>query len=208
MQVKYVIAGIAVLVVSGTIWLWFGRAHEVTNFPQSGTTIVAFGDSLVEGVGTSPGRTFVDVLSARVGEEILNLGISGNTTSDGLVRLDEVLVEDPRIVIVLLGGNDALRSVDPDVTFGNLRAIIEELQREGVAVLLVGAPGGIRHPKTYEREFKKLAEDYGTAYVPNILKGLLGRPQYMADAIHPNDAGHVIMADRIEPGLRLLLQRE
>lgn len=182
--------------------------HTVTNIPTKEGPIVAFGDSLVEGVGTTPGNTFVDVLSRRIGEPILNMGVSGDTTDDGVKRLQAVLDEKPRIVLLLLGGNDALKRVPSENTFQNIRTIVSELQNGGVVVVLIAPPGGISYATTYEKEFENIAQEYGVSYVPNILKGLLGKNEYMADIIHPNDAGHVIMADKIEPVLQMLLENE
>lgn len=200
-----VVVGVLVCVVTAFILL---RARDpvVTNYPAHGGTIVAFGDSLVEGVGTTPGHTFVDLLSARIGEPIVNLGVSGDTTADGVARIAQVLAEEPRIVIVLLGGNDALHKVEPTQTVANMRTIIERINDAGAAVLLVAPPGGLYFSRTYEREYERLARTYGLAYVPNILQGFLGQPTLMADTIHPNDAGHVRMADRIEPPLRVLMR--
>lgn len=197
-----------VLAVLLLLFMFFPSGHAITNIPVKEGPIVAYGDSLVEGVGTTPGNTFVDVLSERIREPILNLGVSGDTTEDGVKRLEEVLDEKPRIVVLLLGGNDALKRVPAEDTFKNIRTIISELQSDGVAVLLVAPPGGISYAKTYEKEFENIAQEYGVAYVPNILKGLLGKKEYMADIIHPNDVGHAIMADKIEPALRALLEAE
>jgi acyl-CoA thioesterase I len=105
---------------------------------------------------------------------------------------------------VLLGGNDTLRRVPVEQTFADLAQIIERLQSVGAGVVLVGAPGGL-YGTRYEKEYETLARRYGAAYVPNILQGLLRKSEYMADAIHPNNDGHRIMADRIEPALRDML---
>jgi len=138
--------------------------------------------------------------------EIVNLGVPGDTTADALRRLDDLLMLDPKAVIVLLGGNDTLKRVPVEATFTNLTAIIESIQGAGAAVVLAGAPGGL-YAARYDKEYERLAKVYEVGYVPNILKGLLGRPEYMADAIHPNNEGHMIMAARIEPVLREVLER-
>ncbi len=195
-----VLVGIAVL---GIAWMTATRSTPIT-YPTAGTSIIAFGDSLVYGLGTTEGNDFVSLLSTRIGVSIMNLGVSGNTAADGLSRIDDVLSEDPRVVIVLLGGNDTLRRVPVEQTFADLAAIIERVQSVGAGVILVGVPGGW-YGGRYDKEYATLARTYRAAYVPNILKGLIGRQEYMADTIHPNDAGHRIMADRIEPALRDML---
>jgi lysophospholipase L1-like esterase len=181
------------------------KEYKITNFPTTGETIVAFGDSITEGIGTTEGKEYVSLLSERLGVSIVNMGVSGDTSADGLRRLDQLMEANPRIVVLALGGNDALRRTPVEQTFSNLATIVERIQGAGGAVVLVGAPGAF-FGNRYEKEFEKLAKTYGVAYVPNFLKGLLGKPDLMADTIHPNDAGHVLIADRIEPALRLVLE--
>lgn len=204
MSLKTLLIIVASLVMLTALWSFFNRSPDITNFPTAGTTIVAFGDSLVEGVGTTGGNDFVTLLATRIGTPITNLGVSGDTTADALERIDEVLGHDPRIVLLLLGGNDTLKRVPVETTYTNLHSFIKQITETGAAVLLIGAPGGL-YGSRYDDMYDELARVHGLAYVPNILKGILARPELMSDTIHPNDAGHIIMADRIEPLLRQLL---
>jgi lysophospholipase L1-like esterase len=204
MSLKTLLIVLASLIMLTALWSFFNREPQVTNFPTAGTTIVAFGDSLTEGVGTTKGNDYASLLSKRIDELIINMGVSGDTTADGLKRLDTLLEQDPKVVILELGGNDTLKRVPVETTFKNLATIIERIQSAGGAVVLVGISGGF-YGTRYDKEFETLARTYGVAYVPNIVKGLLGKPDLMADTIHPNDAGHIIIADRIEPKLREVL---
>lgn len=205
MRARYVVAlFVAALVGLGAYWYFF-VAHEVRNYPSSGTDIIAFGDSLVAGVGASPGRDFVSLLSEKIGQPIVNLGVSGDTTADGLARLSELDAYDPKVVIVLFGGNDYLRRVSQDQTFDNLAEIIERIQAKGAVVLLLGIRGGLLNDR-FDAEFKKLRNTHDTAYVPDVLDGLLGRREYMSDEIHPNDAGYARIAERVYPVLAPLLK--
>lgn len=168
-------------------------------YPTSGSTIVAFGDSLVEGVGASAGNDLVSILSRDIGEEIINAGRSGDTTAAALERLErDALDRDPRVVIVLLGGNDALRRIPRDETERNLATIIDSIQDRGAAVILVGVRAGL-FTDEYKKMYRNLASKKGTHYIPNILDGVFGDPRLMSDTIHPNDVGYAIMAERIEP---------
>ncbi len=201
MEMKYVwwISGGIVLLLA--LWWLFSGGQSVSsfkNYPPRNETIVAFGDSLVQGIGASEGKDLFSQVAKLTGKRIINKGISGNTTSDGLNRIDDVLELKPGLVIVVLGGNDYLRQVPKEETFSNLRKIVTALQREGAVVIIAGVRGGIVSDH-YEPEFEAVAEEYKTGYVPNILKGLIGREQYMSDAIHPNDAGYAIIAARIAP---------
>ena len=112
--------------------------------PTSGQRIIAFGDSLVEGRGATPGKDFVSVLARRLSTPIENAGRSGDTTVTALARLDrDVLARNPRVVIVLLGGNDFLRRMPTDDTFRNLSTIVERIRARGAAVVLVGVSVGL-----------------------------------------------------------------
>ncbi len=174
--------------------------------PTAGEHVIAFGDSLVEGVGASAGRDAVSLLSARVGVPIVNAGRSGDTTGTALARLDSaVLSRNPRVVIVMLGGNDVLRRIPHEETFANLDAIVDRIRRRGAAVILVGLSVGV-FTDTYSDGFDDLARRTSSGLVPEILAGILGHPDLMADPIHPNDRGYQMMADRIEPALRDLLK--
>lgn len=175
----------------------FVRGNEkIKNYPPKDGPIVAFGDSLVAGVGSTPGNDFVSVLSTKIGEPIINLGISGDTTAGGLARIDSLLDENPRVVILLLGGNDFIRKVPREETFSNLRTFIDKIQAGGSAVVLLGVRGGLISDSADEL-FEDLAKETGSAYVPNVLSGLFADSRYMSDAIHPNDAGYAKVADKV-----------
>lgn len=182
-----------------------GPGHARAAKPTAGTSVIAFGDSLVAGRGARSGRDFVSVLSQRLGVPIINAGHSGDTTRSALARLDsDVLSRDPRVAIVLLGGNDFLRRVPVEETFDNLTTIVEDIRSRGAAVVLVGVSVGM-FSDPYAVRYESLAQQTAAALVPDILGGIFGRSNLMSDAIHPNEQGYQIIADRVEPILRDLL---
>jgi acyl-CoA thioesterase-1 len=196
----------AVLAVVGISWALTPGAPRAAA-PTNGQRIIAFGDSLVEGRGATPGKDFVSLLARRLGEPIENAGRSGDTTGSALARLDQdVLSRNPRIVIVLLGGNDFLRRVPTADTFRNLSTIVERIRARGAAVVLVGVSVGLISD-SYGDEYERLARRTSAGLVPDILDGILGRRDRMSDAIHPNDEGYRLMAERLEPAVRSLVQR-
>jgi acyl-CoA thioesterase I len=199
-KILLIIALVAALFAGA--WFWHaGRSEELR--PQ---VIVFFGDSLVRGVGASGGGDLVAVLQSRLGMPIVNAGRSGDTTASALTRLDEeVLAQEPGVVMVLLGGNDVLERVPRSDTFRNLGEIIDRIEAKGARPLLVGIQGNA-FGDPYRSAFDALAEEKRVAYVPDILRGVFNDPDLMSDPIHPNDAGYVKMADRIEPALRELLR--
>ena len=174
--------------------------------PHQGPVVV-IGDSLSVGVGADrPDEGYVALLEKRLGVKIVNKGISGNTTGDGLARLeDDVLAQKPGLVIIELGGNDFLRKAEPAEVFANLEKMIDRIQSQEVPVLLLGIQSSVLRDQ-HEADFRALAERKGTAYVPNIVADVAGNQALKADPIHPNSAGYVTVADRIEPELRKLVE--
>lgn len=200
MNRKYIVIGVGVLVaaVVGVALVWPGEA-AVRNYPSSGTEVIAFGDSLVQGVGASaPEKNFVSVLSAQLGRPVVNLGVSGNTTADGVQRLGELDKYQPKVVMVLLSGNDRLRQIPQEQTLANLGTIIEYLQNKGAVVVLLGVRGDL-FGNGHDDKLKALAESRQAVYLPDVLDGLFGNNRYMADLVHPNDAGYAKIANRIYP---------
>jgi acyl-CoA thioesterase-1 len=202
---RWLLVALGVLGVAMLMWFFFFRTPSVTNYPSAGTDIVAIGDSLVYGTGSSKGNDFVSLLSKHIGQPIANLGVPGDTTADVVARLNKLDAYKPKVVIVLVGGNDYLKRVQDDEVFSNLQTIVTDIQKRGAIVLLVGIRGGVLSDP-YAARFKELARTYGTAYVQDALSGLLGNKEYMADQVHPNDQGYRRLAERIAPVLSDLLQ--
>jgi acyl-CoA thioesterase-1 len=161
--------------------------------------IITFGDSLTEGYEVGPGESYPDRLSRLLGRPVLNRGVSGDTTADALARLKrDVLDENPRVVLVCLGANDMLRSLPADEQFANLRKVVTAIRSNGARVILIGtegyaAPGGV----DYGARYRALADETATVYVPDLTRGVLGKPALMRDRIHPNAAGNEAIARRL-----------
>lgn len=201
-KISYLVAGLLLVLV---LFVLFRGDKNIRNRPSLGTDVIVFGDSLVRGVGaSSEDKNFVSLLSARTGRPIINLGVSGNTTADGLKRLSDLDKYNPKVVIVLLGGNDYLQKIPIEETFLNLEKIIQDIQSRGAVVLLLGVRGGLFSDK-FDSRYKELSEKYNTAYVSDVLDGLFANNKYMSDAVHPNDAGYKIIEERIYPVLYKLL---
>jgi acyl-CoA thioesterase I len=196
MGMKYGI-GIGALLLIGLSW-WFFMAGDdvITNYPPKNDTIVAFGDSLVYGQGSTKGNDFVSVLGRRIGRTIVNLGVPGDTTKDGVLRMDDVATHDPGLVLLLLGGNDTLRRVPVTESEANLRTLIAAFQKRGAVVMFIGVRGGIIGSDR-EAMYERVAAELGAIYVSDILEGILLTPELMDDSIHPNDAGYARIAERL-----------
>lgn len=184
------------LAVALTVTAFLMR-EESASAQASDPVVVAFGDSLTLGIGATSGNDWVSVVSRWSGINIINEGVSGNTTAQALARLNQdVLSRNPDIVIVFLGGNDILNRVPRDQTFANLGTIIDQIKASGAQVLLVGEHGEF-FVFDREAEFQLLAAEKGVRYVPNALEGILGDPRDLSDAVHPNDRGYRTIAERI-----------
>ena len=176
----------------------------IQNYPSHNRNIIAFGDSLVAGVGASPEDSLVAELARLITAPVQNGGVAGDTTERARTRLaDAVLARDPQVVIVLLGGNDVLQGVSTAETVVNLRAIVRSIQESGAVVILVGIQGGAFTDRLADG-FRTLAAETRAAYVPNVLRGIIGNPLLSSDAVHPNAAGYRIVAQRILPALEKL----
>jgi acyl-CoA thioesterase I len=195
MKKKYLLIILSALLIVAVFYI-FRSNHTITNYPPKNTTIVALGDSLIQGVGAKESGGFVSMLEKKLERPIINLGVSGNTSEEGLFRIEEATNHNPGTVILLIGGNDFLRKVPKEETFKNLRQIIDTLQSKGSMVVLLGVRGGIVTDQ-YKAGFEKLAEETDVIFVPNVLDNLFGNSEYMADSVHPNDAGYAVITDRI-----------
>lgn len=170
------------------------RFEHITNYPPQGQTIVAFGDSLTSGFGSTNGNNYVTLLSHKLGVPIVNKGVPGDTSAQALKRIDDVLALKPDVVIVYLGGNDFLQKVSSDTTFMNLEKIVSLLQENGAVVVLVGIRGGVLRDQ-YGPRFKELSTRYNTVYVPDMLIDVMAIKDAMYDAVHPNNRGYAYIAD-------------
>lgn len=180
--------------------------------------ILALGDSLTAGYGLEdlalafPARLQTELQAAGYNVEILDAGISGDTTAGGRSRLDWSLVENPDAVIVGLGGNDGLRAIDPSVTYDNLKAIITRLEREGLPILLAGmmAPPnlGREYGERFFGGYQRLAAEHDIVFYPFLLDGVAGEPDLnQDDRIHPNADGVNVMVEKILPYVEQLVDR-
>ncbi len=138
--------------------------------------------------------------------EIIDAGVSGDTSAGGRARLDWVLGDEPTHLMVELGGNDALRALPVDAMEANLAAIVEGAQARGIHVMLLGmlAPPnlGARYTEAFAAVFPRLAERYDVPLYPFFLDGVAAEPDYLTpDGIHPNAQGVALIVERLLPSV-------
>ncbi len=182
-----------------------GVEQDVNNLRRgTGSQIIAFGDSITAGAGVGTEAAYPNVVNRILGLPIVNQGRGGDTTATALNRLQQdVISQNPWLVIVGLGGNDFLQEVPLAQTEQNLRQIVTLLQKEGAIVVLLGM-NVEPFNGDYEKMYERVANDTKAYLIPEVLTGL-NDPRYLYDEIHPNQQGHEIMAKRIAQGLKPLL---
>jgi lysophospholipase L1-like esterase len=179
---------------------------KIRNIRSSGETIICFGDSLTEGVGAGSGEDYPTVLSRHLAMPVVNAGQGGDTTARALERIsDAVLSKNPRLVVVLLGGNDFLRQLPRQETRKNLEEIVRRVQAHGAMVVIAGMRLGL-FTDEYAPIYEETARSFGALYVPGVMKGIFSDANLRSDPIHPNGAGYRLVAERIGEKIRPLLQ--
>lgn len=180
-------------------------------------TIVFFGNSLTAGYGLDEGESFTDIVEKKIqeldlGYEVVNAGLSGETTAGGLNRLDWILNQDMDVFVLELGANDMLRGFDLRTTRANLDSIIVRVERQkpGVKVVLAGmkAPPnlGNQYANEFEQIYRDLAKKHDVPLIPFLLEGVAGNPKLnLQDGIHPNAEGQEVLAETVWKVLREVL---
>ena len=174
------------------------------------TRLLAFGDSLTSGWGLAARDAFPAQLeralhaAGRKNVRVIASGVAGDTSAGGRARLAWSLADRPDAAIVELGANDGLRGIDPASTYGNLDAILAELKRRGIPVLLAGmyAPPnlGSEYGEAFNAIYPRLAERHGVVLYPFFLEGVAVEPALnQPDGIHPNGDGVAVIVERILP---------
>jgi acyl-CoA thioesterase-1 len=194
-------------------------APNAPNAPVAPTTprIVALGDSLTAGLGLPRDQAYPAVLQRRLQEDgialdVINAGVSGDTSADGLRRASWALEGDVRLLIVALGANDGLRGLPPSQMKANLQSIIHRARQRAIPVLLVGmeAPPnyGEQYVASFRQVFQDLARENKVTFVPFLLDGVAGVPDLnQSDGIHPTSAGAARIADHLWPTVKTMIEK-
>ncbi|CAB5125545.1 Acyl-CoA thioesterase I [Olavius algarvensis associated proteobacterium Delta 3] len=197
---KYFI-GFAIAVIGLLVFKFYFIPAHTKQFKPIGETIVCFGDSLTYGTGATPGMDYPTQLAGMIGLPVINAGVPGDTTTSALARVDRVLAQKPRIVLLTLGGNDLKNRVSKQTAFDNLKTIIETFQATGALVVI----GGIDIPfygRGFGKAYRELAKQTGAILVPNVFEDVMGHRDLMSDPIHPNGKGYKIMARHFHEAIK------
>lgn len=180
-------------------------------------TLAFLGDSLTAGFGVELIEAYPSLIEARLKSQgmpwkVVNAGISGDTTAGGLRRLDFLFRQRIDVLFLCLGANDGLRGLPVQEAEKNLRAIVTRAQAKGAVVVLAGVQipenYGIGYRTQFEAIFPRLAREQKVTYLPFLLEGVAMRPELnQADRIHPNAAGHKIVAENVWKALAPVLRK-
>ena len=183
-----------------------------TNLPR----IVAFGDSLTAGLGVAPDEAYPGQLARWLCEQgfaydVINAGVSGDTSAGGLRRVEWILKNQPRLVILELGANDGLRGQPLKEIYDNLNAIIKGLKAKGVIVVLAGMRLPLNYGDDYTQEFSdlyvRLAQEHDVSFIPFFLEGVAThRYLNQGDGIHPTAEGYSIVVKNVWRTLQPILK--
>lgn len=170
--------------------------------------VIAFGDSLVEGLGAAHLNGFVRIIESRLGITILNQGHRGDKTDDLLKRIDaDVFTYHPKVVILVIGGNDAVHLVPESEFLANTESLFKQLSEQGIITIFGEVTDDVLYANR-NKQLRALADKYGIVYVPQLMRGIFWTITNKFDPLHPDDAGYQKMADRIIPYLETVLRNE
>ena len=183
-----------------------GKSGKKQTKIAAGSTVLALGDSLTYGYGASPAESYPAQLQKLTGWDIINGGISGDTSAQALSRLPALLQRQPKLVLISIGGNDFLRKLPEAETRANIAEIIETVQKENIPAVLVGVPhlsvGALFGHLSDHPLYQELAEQYKIPLFEGAWSEILSDEKLKSDQIHANAAGYKVFAEKLEKFLQ------
>ncbi|MGB1109101.1 MAG: arylesterase [Gammaproteobacteria bacterium] len=164
--------------------------------------LLAFGDSLTHGSGARPEESYPAVLQGLIGRHVIRSGVPGETSAEGMERLEKVLAQHaPDIVLLCHGGNDLLQRLDKEQLRANLKAMIDRIRASGAEVILIGVSAPIPFFSASEH-YDDVADQTGVVYEDTIIGNILADRALRSDQVHPNAKGYQVLAEAIAQRLR------
>jgi len=165
---------------------------------DASAVVLAFGDSLTFGTGAGATESYPAILERSIGRKVVNAGVPGETSSQGLERLPEVLDEvKPKLLVLCHGGNDFLRRLDEQAAAANVRAMIELARKRGVAVVLIATPKpGL--PPSVPAFYGEIATELRVPFEEGVFRSVLLDNALKSDMVHPNGAGYAQVAAAVQ----------
>lgn len=199
MRVNKILTFIVVILISGTVFLLpvIYAKREIKNMDSKGKNIICFGDSITFGYGVNTGEDYPTALAKLTTKPVINVGVDGDTSFDGLKRIKaDVLEKDPYLVLIEFSGNDFIKKVPIDSTIANVKKMVLQAQERGAMVAIVDVSAEL-FLFEYRLKFFKLAWETGAIFVPAVLSKIITNPSMKSDFMHPNAAGYILVAQRV-----------
>jgi acyl-CoA thioesterase-1 len=184
--------------------LWLAACGSRAKLPPLATDakVLAFGDSLTFGTGARPEQSYPAILQGLIGREVVNAGVPGEISAEGLERLPALLDEyQPTLLILCHGGNDFLRNLGEQRAADNVRAMVKLARDRGIGVVLIAVPAfglTLSPPEFYER----IAEEFSIPFETGTLSQIIRSSSLKSDAVHPNGAGYRVLAEAVAERLK------
>lgn len=175
--------------------------QDIVNYPAKEGPIVAFGDSLTYGQGVSAKDAYPALLTEKWQREVINLGVSGDTSLQGLARKEQIKALRPSFVLIEFGANDLFKRIPREKTQAALEELVDYAQNLGAVVVLLDT-GGNSAMNPYKKMLKKIAKEKQTLYVDGIMDGIFNNRSLKSDNLHPNEQGYKKIADKIDKVVR------
>ena len=192
---------LAALLLAACLAACGGAKHKLDKLDGS-AVVLAFGDSLTFGTGALASESYPAILERRIGRKVVNAGVPGETSAQGLERLPEVLDEvKPRLLILCHGGNDFLRRLDDARAAANVREMIQLARSKGIPVVLIATPKpGL--PPSIPTFYGEIATELGVPFEEGVIRTVLFDASLKSDMVHPNGAGYAQIAGAVEKVLK------
>jgi len=189
---------LAVIILGfGVATLLMNVKREVKNTNSNGKNIICYGDSITFGYGVNLGEDYPTALAKIVNRPVINVGVDGDTSTEGLQRIkQDVLEKEPCIVLIEFTGNDFLKKIPMDLTIRNIKKMVREIQSAGAMTAIVDVSAGL-FLLDYRIRLFLLSRQTGSIFIPATLSGIITNPSMKSDFMHPNASGYKIVAQRV-----------
>ena len=199
MRISRTSVSIVIILFFGIIFLLpvIYAKREIKNINSKGQNVICFGDSITFGYGVNPGEDYPSALVKLLTKPVINAGVDGDTSFDGLKRIKaDVLGKEPYLVLIEFTGNDFIKKIPINLTVANIKQMVLQSQEQGAMVAIVDVSAGL-FLLEYRLKLFKLAWETGAIFVPAVLTKIITSPSMKSDFMHPNALGYTLVAQRI-----------
>jgi len=196
---KYILSVITVILI---LFLFLSKENNIQSLKKI-ENILAFGDSLTYGYNAKPSESYPSILSKLSGHKVINAGINGDTSADGLRRLPKFLEDDAiKLMILFFGGNDVIQRLPTEELKSNLKTMIHLAKEKNINILLISVPNMSLFGLSPLDIYKEISDEEDVPLLSGMLANILSQASLKSDQIHPNFLGYKLMAEKIYKSLK------